>query len=101
MICRYDCSGCGDVSTSTVVVATGDTITGLSGRTLKLSNFMRSNNISSEYRLGSKNLMDLYPSRVRDKILADAKTKHWDEYNKKALADVARELSDFETKNSS
>lgn len=98
---RYDCSGCGDVATSTVVVATGDTITGISGRTLKLSSYMKTNNISSEYRLGLKNLMDLYPSRVRDKILADAKSKHWDEYNKKAIADVARELIDFEGKNSS
>lgn len=83
------------------MVATGDTITGISGRTLKLSNYMKSNNVNSEYRLGMKNLMDLYPSRVRDKILADAKTKNWEEYNKKALADVARELSDFEGKNPS
>lgn len=98
---RYDCSGCGDISTSTIVTATSDTITGLSGRTLKLSPFMKSNNISSDYRLGLKNLMDLYPSRVRDKILADAKLKNWDEFNKKALADVARDVSEFEGKNSS
>lgn len=62
---------------------------------------MKSNNIGSEYRLGLKNLMDLYPSRVRDKIVADAKLKQWDEPNKKALADVAREVADFEAKNSS
>lgn len=82
-------------------MANGDTITGLSGRTLKLSSFMKANNISSEYRLGLKNLMSIYPSRVRDKILADAKAKTWDEHNKKAIADVARELSDFDGKNSS
>lgn len=98
---RFDCSGCGDISTSTVVTATSDTITGLSGRTLKLSNYMKSNNVSAEYRLGLKNLMDLYPSRVRDKILADAKLKRWDESNKKALADIARDITDFEGKNSS
>lgn len=98
---RFDCSGCGDISTSTIVTATSDTITGLSGRTLKLSTFMTTNNLSSDYRLGAKNLMDLYPSRVRDKILADAKLKKWDEYNKKALADISREISDFEAKNSS
>lgn len=45
--------------------------------------------------------MDLYPSRVRDKILADAKLKNWDEFNKKALADVAREVTEFEAKNPS
>lgn len=98
---RFDCSGCGDISTSTIVTATADTITGLSGRTLKLSTFMTTNNLSSDYRLGSKNLMDLYPSRVRDKILADAKLKKWDEHNKKALADISREISEFEAKNSS
>lgn len=62
---------------------------------------MRANNLTSDYRLGMKNLMDLYPSRVRDKILADAKLKKWDEHNKKALADISRELSDFEGKNPS
>lgn len=45
--------------------------------------------------------MDLYPSRVREKILSDAKLKNWDEFNKKALADVAREVTDFEAKNTS
>lgn len=86
---------------STVVSATSDTITGLSGRILKLSNFMQSTNASSDYRLGLKSLMDLYPSRVHDKILADAKLKKWDESHKKAIADVARDVADFEAKNSS
>lgn len=98
---RFDCSGCGDINMSTVVTAIGDTITGLSGRTLQLSNYMKTNNVSSEYRLGMKNLMELYPSRVRDKILSDAKLKNWDEFNKKAMADIAREATDFETKNPS
>lgn len=62
---------------------------------------MKTNNLSSDFRLGQKNLMDLYPSRVREKILADAKLKNWDEFNKKALADVAREVTDFEAKNTS
>jgi len=84
-----------------MVTATSDTITGLSGRPLKLSTFMKSTSLNNEYRLGLKNLMDLYPSRVRDKILADAKLKNWDEYNKKALADVAREVSEFDGKNTS
>jgi hypothetical protein len=62
---------------------------------------MITNNVSNQYRIGLKSLMDLYPSRVRDKILADAKLKKFDEHNKKALADVAREITDFEGKNSS
>lgn len=83
------------------MTATSDSITGLSGKTLKLSKAMRSSNVSSDYRLGMKNLMDLYPSRVRDKILADAKLKKWDEPHKKVLADTVRELNEFEAKNSS
>jgi hypothetical protein len=62
---------------------------------------MKSSNLSTEYRLGLKNLMDLYPSRIRDKILGDAKLKQWDEPHKKVLADVARELNEFDAKNSS
>lgn len=62
---------------------------------------MISNNVTSEYRLGLKSLMDLYPSRVRDKILADAKLKKWDESHKKVVADVARDLNEFEAKNPS
>jgi tripeptidyl-peptidase-2 len=84
-----------------VVTATSDVITGLSGRSLKLSNLMKSNNASNEYRLGLKTLSDLYPSRVRDKIVADAKQKQWDEKNKKLLADVARDIAEFDGKNPS
>lgn len=62
---------------------------------------MKANNLTNEYRLGLKNLLDLYPSRVRDKIVADEKLKKWDEHNKKALADITRDISDFEAKNSS
>jgi tripeptidyl-peptidase II len=60
---RFDCSGCGDVSTTTIVTPSDDSIVGLSGRTLKISNFMKSSNINNEYRLGLKSLSDLYPSR--------------------------------------
>lgn len=34
VIARYDCSGAGDVDTSTVVKSEGNQIKGLSGRTL-------------------------------------------------------------------
>lgn len=88
--------------TSIVTVnADENTIIGLSGRNLKLSSFMKTNNASREYRLGLKSLSDLYPSRVRDKIIADAKQKQWDEKNKKIFADIARDIADFDGKNSS
>lgn len=87
--------------TSIVSSTETDTLTGLSGRTLKISSYMRNNNSSNEYRLGLKSLADLYPSRVRDIIAADAKQKQWDEKNKKALADVYNDIAEFETKNPS
>jgi len=37
VIARYDCSGAGDVDTSTVVTPEGNEIKGLSGRTLVVS----------------------------------------------------------------
>lgn len=36
VIARYDCSGAGDVDTSTVVKAENNEIKGISGRTLKV-----------------------------------------------------------------
>lgn len=99
---RFDCSGCGDVDTSKVVTAgSEETIVGLSGRTLRLSSAMKTKNVNGgQYRIGLKSMHDLYPSRIREKILADAKLKTWDEPHKKVLAAVSRDIADFETKNS-
>lgn len=102
MIERFDCSGCGDVVTDKLVTASDDnTITGLSGRKLTLSSYMRANNATGDYRVGLKSLLDLYPSRVREKIIADAKHKQWDEPHKRETANIARALSEFDVKNSS
>lgn len=87
--------------TTIVNASNDDTLIGLSGRTLKISDFMRSSNSSTEYRLGLKSLSDLYPSRIREKITADAKQKQWDEKNKKVLADISRDIAEFDGKNSS
>lgn len=85
----------------TNIVNSDDTIVGLSGRTLKISDYMKANNSSNEYRLGLKSLSDLYPSRIREKIAADSKQKQWDENNKRVLADISRDMADFDGKNSS
>lgn len=87
--------------TTIVTPNENDIITGLSGRSLKISDYMKSNNSSNDFRLGLKSLADLYPSRIRDIIAADAKQKQWDEKNKKALADVYSDIAEFESKNSS
>lgn len=99
---QYDCSGCGDVQMTSVLTASDDdTIIGLSGKILKLSTYMKTNNSSNEYRVGLKSLSDLYPARIREIIMADAKQKQWDEKNKKALADVYNDISEFDAKNPS
>ncbi|XP_058831362.1 tripeptidyl-peptidase 2 [Topomyia yanbarensis] len=96
---RYDCSGCGDVDTAKIVTpAPDDTIVGLSGRVLRLSTAMKTKCVNNEYRIGLKSMYDLYPSRIHEKILANAKLKTWDEPHKKVMADVSRDLAVFETK---
>lgn len=97
---RFDCSGCGDVDTSKKVQVSADgTIQGLSGRTLKISNAMKDLNVTGEYRVGLKSLADLCPSRIREKINADAKLKSWDSAHKRAVTDVSKQLEEFESKN--
>lgn len=77
-------------------------ILGLSGRKLKLTDFMKTNNMSEakEYRVGLKSLSDIFTSVVREKIIANYKLRNWDEPHKRALASVEREIDAFETKNS-
>lgn len=97
---RFDCSGCGDVDTSKIVTAGPDgTIVALSGRVLRLSNAMKTKCPSGEYRVGLKSMHDLYPSRIREKIVADAKLKTWDEPHKTVMADVNRDVAEFDAKN--
>lgn len=100
---RFDCTGCGDVDTKKVVIPDAQgMIVGLSGRKLKLTNFMKTNNISenNEYRLGLKCLSEIYTSAVREKIIANYKLKNWDEPHKRALASVQRDIDAFDSKNS-
>ena len=87
--------------TTVVNASSDDTVVGLSGRTLKISEFMKSSNATTEYRLGLKSLSDLYPSRIREKITADAKQKQWDEKNKTLTAIISRDSAEFDGKNPS
>lgn len=100
---RFDCTGCGDVDTSKIVIPDAQgMIQGLSGRKLKLTNYMKTNNISEnkEFRVGLKCLSDIYTTVVRDKIVANYKLKNWDEQHKRALASVQRDIDSFDNKNS-
>ncbi|KAL3289997.1 hypothetical protein HHI36_023375 [Cryptolaemus montrouzieri] len=91
---RFDCSGCGDVSTSTVVETTDDYITGLTGRKLKIPKNW--NNPTKSYRIGVKQAFDLYPDRLKDQMKNKHKEKKWDESHRELIANANRELAEFE-----
>ncbi|XP_014283046.1 tripeptidyl-peptidase 2 isoform X1 [Halyomorpha halys] len=97
VIGRFDCTGAGDVDTSTVVQAKNGEITGLSGRTLKIPPSWR--NPSGNFHIGIKNGYELYPKTLLDRIVKERKDKKWDPSFKNALADANRRLFEL-TKNS-
>ncbi|XP_037050800.1 tripeptidyl-peptidase 2 isoform X2 [Bradysia coprophila] len=99
---RFDCSGSGDVDISKKITASTDgTILGLSGRTLKISKRMKAENVAGDdYRIGIKSVYDLYPSKIKEKVLNDMKLNEWDEPHKKAIVDVARNIEEFNASNS-
>lgn len=93
---RFDCSGCGDVDTSTVVKPDENGyITGLTGRKLKIPSFWNSEN--DEYHIGVKNAYDLFPSKLKERIDQEHKEKLWDAGQKIAVAESNRQLQKFET----
>lgn len=121
---RFDCTGAGDVDMTRKVTASSDgTIVGLSGRTLKVGSFFiflnylklfdvffskifqltddmkTKNTTAEEYRIGLKCLYELYPPKVKEKIMSDFKLKHFNEPHKMAIADVARQIELFEAEN--
>jgi tripeptidyl-peptidase II len=94
---RIDCSGAGDVDTSTVVEAKDGEITGLTGRTLRIPKDWK--NPTGKYHIGVKNAFELYPSKLRERIEKERKEKLWDPGHKKAMAEAARRLQEYEAAN--
>ncbi|KAL1115752.1 hypothetical protein AAG570_006042 [Ranatra chinensis] len=97
VIGRYDCSGAGDVDTTTVVQATNREITGLTGRKLKIPASWACP--SGDYHVGIKNAYDLYPKTLRDRIIKERKERKWDPGHKTALAQANRALNSFNKAN--
>lgn len=60
---------------------------------------MKEQNADVEFRVGLKALDDLYPSRIRDKVVAEKKLKKWDDANKRAIFSVAKAQEEFDVKN--
>ncbi|KAG8225790.1 hypothetical protein J437_LFUL005597 [Ladona fulva] len=97
VIDRIDCSGAGDVDTSTVAEAKNGELIGISGRKLKIPpNWV---NPSGVYHLGIKNAFELYPSKLKERVEKRRKEELWDPQHKLALAEATRKLQEFEAKN--
>ncbi|XP_050313767.1 tripeptidyl-peptidase 2 isoform X2 [Anthonomus grandis grandis] len=94
---RFDCSGCGDVDTKTIVEPDDEGyITGLTGRKMRIPNNW--NNPSGTFRIGVKNAFDLYPERLRDRVKGEYKKKNWKEGQRNVLSNLWRDLSQLEDK---
>ncbi|XP_071441524.1 tripeptidyl-peptidase 2 [Hetaerina americana] len=97
VIDRIDCSGAGDVDTSTVVEAKNGEIVGLTGRKLKIPCSWK--NPSGVYHIGIKNAFELYPSKLKERVEKRRKEELWDPQHKLALAQATRKLIEFDLKN--
>lgn len=95
---RFDCSGCGDVVTTTVQQPKDGYLMGLTGRKLKVPDAWNNMNKTNNYRLGVKNGYDIYPERLTDRIKEEYKEKQWDNQHKTALAEAHRDLGKVEAK---
>ncbi|XP_050432154.1 tripeptidyl-peptidase 2 [Adelges cooleyi] len=97
VIARYDCSGAGDVDTSTVVKPEGKEIKGLSGRTLVIPSDWK--NPSGEYHIGIKNAYELYTKGVQKRIEEEKKEKDWDPTHKPLVSKSILEQTKFNNEN--
>lgn len=93
---RFDCSGCGDVDTSTVIKKVTDGyITGLTGRKLKIPESW--NNSTGVWRIGVLYPFTLYPTKLKERVQEHRKQHGWDTGYKTAFAEANKQLQDFET----
>lgn len=93
-----DGSGAGDVDTSTVVKldeSTG-TITGLSGKTLKVPKSWK--NPSGEYHIGLKPGFELYNRCLEKRMQKEYQNKVWNPAHAKAKAEALRKMNEFNDK---
>ncbi|XP_041975200.1 tripeptidyl-peptidase 2 [Aricia agestis] len=92
---RFDCSGAGDVDTSTIIRKVVDNcITGVTGRKLKIPETW--NNPSGEWRTGVLYPFSIYPSKVKERMQSYRKEHLWDPGYKKAFAEASKQLQEFE-----
>ncbi|KAJ8930438.1 hypothetical protein NQ314_016765 [Rhamnusium bicolor] len=83
---RFDCSGCGDVNTTTIVTPTDGIPSSWK-------------NPEGTYRLGVKHAFDLYPDRLKDRVKSEYKKKCWDEGHRKSCTPNLNEADKLEKEN--
>ncbi|CAK1602567.1 unnamed protein product [Parnassius mnemosyne] len=93
---RFDCSGCGDVDTSTVTRKVVDGyITGITGRKLKIPETWK--NPTGAWRTGVLYPFSIYPTKLKERVQEHRKEHLWDIGYKQAFAEANAKLNEFET----
>ncbi|XP_021765110.1 tripeptidyl-peptidase 2-like [Chenopodium quinoa] len=91
-----DCTGSGDVDTSTVVKADADgCICGASGAPLVVNSSWK--NPSGEWHVGYKLVYELFTKDLTSRLKKERR-KQWDELNQEAISDAVEKLSEFDQK---
>ncbi|XP_073032784.1 LOW QUALITY PROTEIN: tripeptidyl-peptidase 2 [Primulina eburnea] len=91
-----DCTGSGDVDTSTVVKADDDgCIRGTSGASLVVNSSWK--NPSGEWHIGCKLIYELFTHTLSDRVKKERR-KRWDEKNQEAVAVAVNQLNEFDKK---
>ncbi|RDD39583.1 Tripeptidyl-peptidase 2 [Trichoplax sp. H2] len=92
-----DCTGSGDVDTSTVSSIDDDgSVTGLTGRKLQIP--AEWENPTGKFHLGIKHATELFPSPLCDRLKKEYRKKKWAPSHSKCTADAIRELQQSESK---
>ena len=88
-----DGSGSGDVDMSEKFEIADNSLTGLTGRTLKLGSDWKNKN--SEWRLGIKAAYELFPSSLVSRLKSERK-KEWDKKQHERAASLQARLAEFD-----
>ncbi|KAF2544341.1 hypothetical protein F2Q68_00029588 [Brassica cretica] len=93
-----DCTGSGDIDTSTVVKANEDgLIRGASGVLLAVNSSWK--NPTGEWRVGCKLVYELFTDTLTSRVKKERR-KTWDEKNQEEIAKAVKNLYDFDQKHS-
>ncbi|KAL1831481.1 hypothetical protein ACET3Z_001132 [Daucus carota] len=94
-----DCTGSGDIDTSTVVKADANCcIRGGSGASLVVNSSWK--NPTGEWHVGYKLVYELFTDTLTSRLKKEIKKK-WDEKNQEAIADAVKNLDEHDKKHSS